>query len=479
MHHPIKQLLFLLVDTVFSYSSTAQLTFENRYPQNLNLARFNDFMVGDVDLDGDIDIVGSELDANATFSYAIYLNNGLGQYSKGNASYMLARTARYVLLDDFTGDGYPDLVQSVDLNNPRRHSFLLHVNNGAGGFNVDSTSLNFSTTYNSLPSKVFSSLDLDNDGDQDLIGIGGGTIDGNGQIIYLNDGAGGFTHVNHIKSRADNSDHAVQYADFSGNGYIDIPRLLNDTLSIYENKGNGVFEPSITNLFAYGCSRIAVLDANGDGRTDVLLYAGLNAAITALYINEGNGIFNLQTNTNLPSYFSSTDIRAADMDNDGDIDMVIYQSGTGRGADVALNNGNGSFVLLDIGHLVPSRNDKIGNVHLFDCDNDLDVDIFLSINTLETTSSQYHSEIYFNDLYATGIESLKQIEIQLYPNPAQNTLQLNGIEEPCNYSIYTLQGSLVQTGRANPGEGIEVARLTKGMYVFQLETGERVKFVKE
>ncbi len=67
----------------------------------------------------------------------------------------------------------------------------------------------------------------------------------------------------------------------------------------------------------------------------------------------------------------------------------------------------------------------------------------------------------------------------IYPNPTQSTLQLNGLKEPQNYSIYTLQGSLAQTGRANPGEGIEVARLTKGMYVFQLETGERVKFVKE
>jgi hypothetical protein len=67
----------------------------------------------------------------------------------------------------------------------------------------------------------------------------------------------------------------------------------------------------------------------------------------------------------------------------------------------------------------------------------------------------------------------------VYPNPTQSTLQLNGLEEPRNYTIYTLQGRLVQTGLAHPGETLDVARLKSGMYLLNLETGERLKFVKE
>jgi hypothetical protein len=224
---------------------------------------------------------------------------------------------------------------------------------------------------------------------------------------------------------------------------------------------------------------ILVFDANGDGKQDIAAYGQtfiFGPHHSFLFINEGNGVFNPQNTLGLePGSTGEMVLNAADFDLDGDQDLV-YKGGS-NGIEVYLNDGTGDFyrdsasLIFDESYTYIPGGDT--DVQVADMDNDGDTDIIIG-HLLQRPI------ILFNERILTGVDEQAATQrIQLYPNPTQSTLQLNGLKEPRNYTIYTLQGSLVQTGRANPGEGIEVARLTQGMYVFQLETGERLKFVKE
>lgn len=72
----------------------------------------------DFDLDGDIDIVGSGLNA-----FSIALNNGAGVFASTFA--MIMTSASDLAAGDFTGDGKPDLIALNFTNLPL---FSLYVN---------------------------------------------------------------------------------------------------------------------------------------------------------------------------------------------------------------------------------------------------------------------------------------------------------------------------------------------------------------
>ncbi len=82
-------------------------------------------------------------------------------------------------------------------------------------------------------------------------------------------------------------------------------------------------------------------------------------------------------------------------------------------------------------------------------------------------------------LSSSETQEMPRMNLKVFPNPAQASIQVSRLHGPVRYQIYTLQGSLVQTGQAHPGEPLDVARLKSGLYLLQLETGERLKFTKE
>ena len=88
----------------------------------------------------------------------------------------------------------------------------------------------------------------------------------------------------------------------------------------------------------------------------------------------------------------------------------------------------------------------------------------------------------------TGVaEVLSGNKLKLYPNPVQNELRIN-IESSAfqlvQVSIYTLEGNLVSstTTSVNGDLGINVSKLSTGIYICQLESESRTmigKFVKK
>ncbi|MBS1740240.1 MAG: T9SS type A sorting domain-containing protein [Bacteroidetes bacterium] len=85
------------------------------------------------------------------------------------------------------------------------------------------------------------------------------------------------------------------------------------------------------------------------------------------------------------------------------------------------------------------------------------------------------------DLASTGVEDISEQEsLSVYPNPAQGSLSISGMNKGA-YQISDMVGKMLLQG-SYAGKGIDISSLSQGVYLIQITTGERkqtLKFVKE
>ncbi|MFY0531769.1 FG-GAP repeat domain-containing protein [Nannocystis pusilla] len=124
--------------------------------------------------------------------------------------------------------------------------------------------------------------------------------------------------------------------------------------------------------------KLELVDVNDDGFVDIAFAnssgdstgGAQNAQPNQLLINDGGSGF-----TALGGVFDEVDnayvIKAGDLDNDGDADLVVGVNFTGQSY-VLLNEGGGAFTRQDI---EPGNNKSIGDLELGDVDGDADLDI--------------------------------------------------------------------------------------------------------
>ena len=184
-------------------------------------------------------------------------------------------------------------------------------------------------------------FDVDQDGDLDLmVGSGGNELDSKKpeNRLYINDGKGRFTRATiSIPSTGDNVS-IIAPNDFDQDGDIDVfigSRSVVGSFGIdpnhlfLENLGDGTFKNS-TERIAYPTKKAGMItsalwaDIDGDLKKDLITVADWGTP--KIFRNNGR---------RLTSYTSSLDsihgwwgvIEKADLDNDGDIDLVIGNQG--------------------------------------------------------------------------------------------------------------------------------------------------------
>lgn len=213
--------------------------------------------------------------------------------------------------------------------------------------------------------------DYDGDGDLDVFV----TNPFFANLLYRNDGEGGFVIVSEALGYAENNYSSV-WGDFDNDGRPDLYLgSLGLSQLVYENSGEGSFGTSA--LIARSDVRdVDLADYDGDGDLDIALARRFGVP-DVLVRNEGGFVF-VPFDDALPA--SSDDgatLAWGDYDNDGDPDLLVANSLNGTGRNVLYENTGESFVRRGIGPVVAPPG-RWQSVNWVDIDNDLDLDLFVS-----------------------------------------------------------------------------------------------------
>lgn len=76
-----------------------------------------------------------------------------------------------------------------------------------------------------------------------------------------------------------------------------------------------------------------------------------------------------------------------------------------------------------------------------------------------------------------GTADLPTETFALYPNPARNELNIKGIFQKTDYTIYSTDGKLVRKAAYEPGKAVNIAELVPGTYMFRIKDKD-IKFIK-
>ena len=269
--------------------------------------------VSAADLDGDGDV--DALSASSTDGKIAWYENTDGQGAFGPQKIInpLAPMAYFIVAADFDGDADFDVLYDAwDMDVIAWQENL----DGRGTFGP----VKIITTLADGASSVFAA-DLDGDGDQDALST---AAIGNLIAWYENtDGLGNFSAPIPINNQAE-FPYAVITADLDGDGDPDVlsASAFDDTFAWYENMdGQGTFSlPRIISDYADLAAAIYAADLDQDGDLDVVAASSGDDTV-AWYENDGAGNFGPEQviATNLYNTFS---VLAADLDGDGDADVI-------------------------------------------------------------------------------------------------------------------------------------------------------------
>lgn len=381
-----KLLLYFFVLTFPTIGANAQTftNLNNGFPSLTNAAA----AWADYDNDGDRDFALTGFSGVTAEVSRIYRNEGNGNFICVDSN-LIAISNGSVNWGDYDNDGDPDLLI-----------------NGQSGSGIPAVTVLYRNDGNDVFTEVLTSLtpiigitrwiDFDNDGWLDVIMSGLGNSLTNDSIrLFHNNGAGNFIEMNSNLSGYYATDIAV--ADFDNDGDSDF-FFTGGTLSsttfpisvLYSNDGNGNFMGTPFNFINLSTGTADWGDYDNDGDLD-LLYDGIDSTfglgITLLYRNDNSGNFTL-INAGLPGTGEPGSVNWGDVDNDGDLDILL-------GGTTFLLRNDGGDIFTDI----TPGDFQYGVPNSFaDIDQDGDLDILV----IQSFSGLYASTIFRNNLIATG-----------------------------------------------------------------------------
>lgn len=208
------------------------------------------------------------------------------------------------------------------------------------------------------------------------VGLLAATVTDNSLTLFQHDGSGVF-EPNVVTSAAVDAYVAVA-ADLNGDSVLDyvVASPGDNTVAWYENRLTGFSNRHVLTTTVDGPAALAVADLNGDSRNDVVVASSWDNTIT-VFTNSGDRTFEGRVVTREAPLVSTISI--ADMNADGSMDLL---SGSGEGGEVAWweNDGSGSFIKRLISS--DARIDGVAAIAAADLDSDGDIDVVVaSANT--------------------------------------------------------------------------------------------------
>ncbi len=318
---------------------------------------------GDYDNDGDMDVIvggplthqsGSGFFATNYSETKVYKNNNDGTFTdvtnlgdlgievSGGSTAFSHLSATWL---DFDADGDLDVIESNATFLGGAQNFTMYSNNGDGTF----TSISNNITAAQSARAGFTAADFDEDGDIDIVTLAGNT--GQNTTLWINTGSN-FTETVLLAGGTTYNSQSATWLDYDGDGDLDLYiAIAGDDSSnpqpnhLFKNNSGTLVEvtsgvgPIITNTDL--CLVTAAADYDNDG--DIDIYTATNGDLTTsppyhnfLYTNNGSGVFSENTSTGLDTSGYGEGGAFADIDNDGDMDLMLGRQGKNY---LYINNG--------------------------------------------------------------------------------------------------------------------------------------------
>ena len=332
---------------------------------------------GDFDSDGYEDLVISQWSDHDQSSKQSLFKNNSGVFQDISGTTAINHEGRDItaITADYDNDGFLDLLFINSLKS------RLYKNDGKGKFIDVTSTIGIDFISNGIKAGFF---DYDLEGDLDLY-VASGSVNqlyrnnADGTFTEISNKSG--TAGDSVKSKD------IEIGDFDDDGDVDLFVLNKDGSSrFYNNRRQGYFSDITTKVglnFLGQPSTVVSGDYNNDGHLDLFI-ADLAGEQHAIFQNKGDGTF-IKDEPSLSALDGLTGfviIKAdfADLDNDGYLDLLVAGRSTRKdkyqsGLLLLHNNGQGKYT--DASSSLPPELGIIELVKTADLDNDGDLDIII------------------------------------------------------------------------------------------------------
>jgi hypothetical protein len=253
---------------------------------------------GDLDGDGDLDLVKSVIvpGGDSVLQIATHVD-GLGTFE---TTQEFDLTTRIIQIYDIDQDGDQDIVTLAFSN---LHALWLENTDGLGSFQP--REIENITDFGS----ALVLDDLDHDGNVDLLVAGAVDV----QRYEAQAGTVDFQFQN--KSVLDLDIFDLWTGDFDGDGDRDVLFTTENTVRSLELNSDGGFLPAqVTEILGIYSVGHPIVDLNGDGRDDVVSARAWSEYSSGGTFDQFHSLDSVTGDT--------TDLRLADLDSDGDLDII-------------------------------------------------------------------------------------------------------------------------------------------------------------
>ena len=256
---------------------------------------------------------------------------------EGLISKMLSQEGPSLAVADINGDGNDD----VYIGGAKGTAGKIFINTANDNFKITAQPALESDA--SFEDTAASFLDVDNDGDQDLL-VGSGGNEKADQAnyknrLYLNNGEGGFTKSTSIIPTTNNNVSVIASCDFDNDGDMDVFIGSRSVPGVYgidpkhlllENDGKGNFT-NVTDKKAFKLNGVGMItdavweDIDGDNKKDLIIVGDWMAPV--IFKNTGRRLAEFKNNLMEQKGFWNT-VSCVDLNNDGKKDLILGNKGT-------------------------------------------------------------------------------------------------------------------------------------------------------
>lgn len=337
---------------------------------------------------------------------------------------------------DYDNDGDLDII-TMGLNSGIYYT-LIYNNDGAGNFTL--SPITFNDNYRNGQVEF---IDYDNDNDLDIF-ISGLVESGAYKSRLYQNNSNTFTEIPF--EFADNIiNNQFAWGDLDNDGDLDLLLMgnfeaFNDYAYLFRNDGDSNFTEISQSFLPLSQGNIVFADIDNDGDNDVVTGGlSISASSSHLEIYENNGDFSFTFQTSLEGYFNG-DLELRDFDGDGFIDIV--KNGTtdeGDSTKMYLNTGN--FIFNENTSIDLTSVGEFAKVVSADYTGNGNLDLLVSGRLQPYTQLLFSTSIFENSGNLSFVENTSTGIL----NNAFNAIEIGDFDNDHDVDVFVLRGNLSNT----------------------------------